>query len=68
MILACRNQARADEACKKIKSESKNDNIEVEILNLASLKSTREFVERIKCKLDRLDILVNNAGKNKKLP
>ena len=62
VILACRNQAKADEACERIKNTTKNEKIEVEILNLASLKSTREFVERFKTKHDRLDILVNNAG------
>jgi len=36
--------------------------VEVEILDLSSLRSTREFAERILAKLDRLDILVNNAG------
>ena len=41
---------------------SKNPNVEVEILDLASLKSTREFAERILSKLDRLDVLVNNGG------
>lgn len=62
VILACRNKARADEACVKIKQDSKNEKVEVELVDLASLKSTRDFVERIKTKLDKLDILVNNAG------
>lgn len=62
VILACRNQAKADIACEKIKEESKNEKVEVELIDLSSLKSTREFIERIKAKLDRLDILVNNAG------
>ena len=61
-ILACRNKARADEACVKIKQDSKNEKVEIELVDLASLKSTRDFVERIKTKLDKLDILVNNAG------
>jgi NAD(P)-dependent dehydrogenase (short-subunit alcohol dehydrogenase family) len=62
VILACRSKAKADEACEKIKTESKNSNVEVELVDLASLKSTREFAKRILAKLDRLDILVNNAG------
>ena len=63
IILACRSQVRGDEACKSISYESGNENVEVELLDLASLKSTREFAGRILSKLDRLDILVNNAGK-----
>ena len=62
MILACRDQAKADEACAKIKAETKNDNVEVELLDLGSLKSIKEFSERIIAKLDKLDILINNAG------
>jgi len=62
VILACRSKTRADDACKAIIYESGNQNVEVELLDLSSLKSTREFAERILQKLDRLDILVNNAG------
>lgn len=62
LILACRDQTRADKACANIKYESGNDKVEVELLDLASLKSTGEFSEKMLAKLDRLDILVNNAG------
>lgn len=62
IILACRDEAKACEACRKIIEESKNDQVEVELLDLSKMKSIREFSNRIKSKLDKLDILINNAG------
>ena len=46
----------------KIILETKNSNVEVEILDLGNLKSIEDFCTRIKAKFKRLDILVNNAG------
>ena len=62
VILACRDPKRGQDAVDKIKTESKNENVELELLDLASLKSIKEFSQRILKKLDRLDILINNAG------
>jgi retinol dehydrogenase-12 len=62
VILACRDEAKGKEAVEKIKAESKNEDVELELLDLASLNSIRAFADRIKAKLQRLDILVNNAG------
>lgn len=62
IILACRDATRAQVACDKIKAESKNENIEVEILDLGELKSVKEFSDRIIAKWTHLDILINNAG------
>lgn len=46
----------------KIIEESRNHKVEVEILDLGSLNSIKDFTERIKSKLNKLDILINNAG------
>jgi retinol dehydrogenase-12 len=62
IILACRDPKRAQEAVDKIKTESKNENVEFEQLDLASMKSIRDFSDRINKKLTKLDILINNAG------
>jgi len=62
VILACRDEARGREAVEKIKAETKKDNVELELLDLASFASIKAFCERMKAKLQRLDILVNNAG------
>ena len=62
IILACRDSTRANEVSAKLIKESKNKNIEVELIDLSKLKSIREFCDRIKLKLNRLDVLINNAG------
>jgi len=62
LILACRNEKLGNEAVERIKAESENENVQLELLDLGSLASTRAFAERILAKWDRLDILVNNAG------
>ena len=62
LILACRNEQLGNEAVEKIKSQSKNENVTLEQLDLASLANTRAFAERILAKWDCLHILVNNAG------
>ena len=62
LILACRNEKLGDEAVGKIKADSKNDNVQLELLDLSSLANTRAFAQRILAKWNRLDILVNNAG------
>ena len=62
VILACRDEIKAKQACDNIIETSQNDQVEVELLDLSSLKSIKAFSERIKAKLDRLDVLINNAG------
>ena len=62
VIMACRNLEKANAALKEIVEKSGNDNIVVKHLDLASLKSVREFADDINRNEDRLDILTNNAG------
>jgi len=62
IIIACRDATKGREAVERIKFETKNENIELEVLDLGSLQSVREFCARINQNLNRLDILVNNAG------
>ncbi|KAJ8348686.1 hypothetical protein SKAU_G00272750 [Synaphobranchus kaupii] len=45
VILACRNQQRAEAAVSDIKRESGNDEVVYMQLNLASLQSVRSFTE-----------------------
>ncbi|KAF8757833.1 Enoyl-(Acyl carrier protein) reductase [Rhizoctonia solani] len=63
VVLACRNKERGEEAKKSIVESTGNLEIEVEILDCASLSSVRDFLSRWKKKESkRVDILVNNAG------
>jgi short-subunit dehydrogenase len=63
VILACRDRKRAEEALKDICRLSGNNNVEIELLDLASLKSVRECAKRLRGRLTKLDVLINNAGK-----
>ena len=62
VIMACRNLLKAEEALKEIVQKSGNKNIVAKRLDLASLKSVREFAEDVNNNEARLDVLVNNAG------
>ncbi|XP_062379238.1 retinol dehydrogenase 14a [Sardina pilchardus] len=64
VIMACRDQVRAEEAVREIVKEAGPDNGEVLIkyLDLASLKSVHTFCEEIIKEEPRIDVLINNAG------
>ncbi|KAF7275562.1 hypothetical protein GWI33_011594, partial [Rhynchophorus ferrugineus] len=62
VILACRNEEKAQKAVEKILKATDNKNVSYRILDLASLKSVRKFADEINANEDRLDILINNAG------
>jgi NAD(P)-dependent dehydrogenase (short-subunit alcohol dehydrogenase family) len=62
IVLAARDLKKAQEVADEIKKSTGNDKIEVELLDLASLKSVRAFVQRYIAKNRPLNILVNNAG------
>ncbi|XP_019627343.1 PREDICTED: retinol dehydrogenase 12-like [Branchiostoma belcheri] len=62
VILACRNARKAEKAAEEIRKSSGNGNVEVGVLDLASLSSVRDFCTHIIQTEPRLDVLVNNAG------
>ncbi|CAH0554359.1 unnamed protein product [Brassicogethes aeneus] len=62
VILACRDQTRAEHAKQKIIELTSNPNIIVKLIDMSSLESVRNFAEEIKRTEEKLDILVNNAG------
>ncbi|KAJ8403348.1 hypothetical protein AAFF_G00351200 [Aldrovandia affinis] len=62
VILACRNQQRAEAAITDIKRESGNNEVVYRHLDLASLQSVRSFAENYLKTEPRLDLLINNAG------
>ena len=63
VILACRDLPKANKAADEIRRKSGNGNVVVELVDLASLQSVKQFAERILANEARIDILVNNAGK-----
>ena len=65
VILACRNQDKAEEAVRKIKDETGNDNILSMRLDTASLTSVREFAANYESSnLGMIYALLLNAGIN----
>ncbi|XP_064603145.1 retinol dehydrogenase 14-like [Liolophura sinensis] len=62
VILACRDIAKGQAALNEIRQETSAGELIVKRLDLASLRSIREFTAEILVEEDRVDILVNNAG------
>lgn len=62
VIMACRNVDNAKIVRDEIVEATKNENVVVKQLNLASQKSIREFAEDILRTEQRLDVLIHNAG------
>ncbi|KAG7483649.1 hypothetical protein MATL_G00040620 [Megalops atlanticus] len=62
VILACRNQQKAEAAIGDIKRESEGADVVYMQLDLASLRSVRSFTETFLKTEPRLDLLINNAG------
>lgn len=76
VILACRNQQKANEAIRRMDAEFQEEkrqnstniirddhlNVEFMQLDLASLESTMKFIETFKAKYNRLNLLICNAG------
>ncbi|XP_040834032.1 retinol dehydrogenase 13 isoform X1 [Ochotona curzoniae] len=62
VILACRDKEKCEAAAKDIRGETLNHRVTAHHLDLASLKSVREFAARIVEEEERVDILINNAA------
>ncbi|MGW1795530.1 oxidoreductase [Streptomyces sp. NPDC001984] len=60
VVLACRSEARGNEAVDRVVGEVPGARVEFGGLDLGDLGSVRDFVARFP--YDRLDLLVNNAG------
>lgn len=62
VYLACRSIDSANQAREEIIRESKNEDVFVKELDLASMESIRRFVNSVKEEESKLDVLINNAG------
>lgn len=63
VIIACRDVDKAEKALREIKFKSHSLNVLHMELDLANLRSVREFCKSFLQREKRLDILINNAGK-----
>ena len=62
VVMACRNQSKAEAAQKEVVAANPGAKVEVMPLDNADLSSVKAFADTYKSKYDRLDILFNNAG------
>ena len=62
VIIACRNKEKADKAIERMENLSGTGSLEVGILNLASLKSVKDFAQTFIAQRKQLHLLINNAG------
>lgn len=62
VILACRNERKANEAKDSIIKKSGNPNISIKLVDFRSLKSIREFCADVNKTVEKIDVLLNNAG------
>lgn len=62
VIIACRDVEKGEQAVREIKSRNYCPNVHHMELDLANLRSVREFCRKFLKKEKRLDILINNAA------
>jgi NAD(P)-dependent dehydrogenase (short-subunit alcohol dehydrogenase family) len=62
VIIGCRNEERGVSALKEIRTISKNDNVELLVVDMSSQTSIKNAVEAFKSKHTKLDILIHNAA------
>jgi NAD(P)-dependent dehydrogenase (short-subunit alcohol dehydrogenase family) len=62
VILACRNQDKAESALSELRKEIPQAKLAFLELDLADLDSIREFADQFRSRYSRLDVLLNNAG------
>ena len=62
VLLACRSEARADEALADLRGELPSAEVEFLALDLADLDQVRACAADVRERSERLDLLINNAG------
>jgi NAD(P)-dependent dehydrogenase (short-subunit alcohol dehydrogenase family) len=62
VVLACRDRARGEAAVARLAEEAPGSQVELEILDLGSLASVRQFADRELARTRPLHVLINNAG------
>ncbi len=62
VLIVCRDKTRGEAALSEIRTESGNQNVDLTLADLSSMRSVRQLAEDFKRKYQKLHVLVNNAG------
>ena len=62
VIIACRNMTKGENARKEIVESSRNENVILKKLDLASMKSIKEFANQVLSEEPQIHVLICNAG------
>jgi NAD(P)-dependent dehydrogenase (short-subunit alcohol dehydrogenase family) len=62
VVMACRNEEKGRQAVRAVETRAPTAEVELELLDLASLDSVRACAERVRERHPAIDLLINNAG------
>ena len=62
VVMLCRNKERGEQALQDVRSASKNEHVELILVDMASQTSVRNAVNEFLSKHRRLDVLIHNAA------
>ena len=62
VVMVCRDRARGEAARDEIKSQSKNESVDLMLADLSLLASVRSLAAEFGAKYSKLDVLINNAA------
>lgn len=62
VIMASRNESKLQDAKEQLIGDIPGANLEIEVVDLTSLESIKNFCDRIKSNYEKIDFLANNAG------
>ncbi|CAM9756681.1 unnamed protein product [Scytosiphon promiscuus] len=60
--MVCRNQARGEEARKRLRAETGNEDVHLHVCDVSDFRQVETFAGSFLASNPRLDVLVNNAG------
>ncbi|XP_041912325.1 retinol dehydrogenase 13-like isoform X2 [Alosa sapidissima] len=62
IIMGCRDMEKCEAAAREIRGKTLNKHVYARHIDLASIKSIKAFVQKIKEEEEHVDVLINNAG------
>jgi len=62
VVMVCRDRARGEAARDEIKSQSKNESVDLMLADLSLLDSVRSLAAEFGAEYSKLDVLINNAA------